>query len=388
MTNQEPEKYRALLVDDDPAVRRDYGKVLRSLGFVTETAADGQEAAERLTGSSFDVIVSDLSMPRMSGLQFLRTVRQHDLDVPVVLMTGEPSLESAVEAIEHGAFRYLTKPVELSELTEVVRRAVSMHQMAKLKREAFELAGSEGRQLGDRASLEARFGSALDQLWMAYQPIVCWPERTVFGYEALVRSKELSLPSPLDLLDAAERLGRLHDLGRRIREQVARAAPEAPANALLFVNLHTVDLNDSELFSPTSPLAAIAGRVVLEITERSSLHGVHGLATKVRKLRQLGFRIAVDDLGTGYAGLASFSQLDPELVKLDMSLVRGVDVSTRKQSVVRAMTQLCKRDLKIQVVSEGVESRQERDVLAKIGCDLLQGYLFARPGQGFPEPQW
>jgi EAL domain-containing protein (putative c-di-GMP-specific phosphodiesterase class I) len=65
-----------------------------------------------------------------------------------------------------------------------------------------------------------------------------------------------------------------------------------------------------------------------------------------------------------------------------------VDTSTKKQSVIRAMAQLCKRDLGIQVVCEGVESAQERDVLAKLGCELLQGYLFARPERGFPAPRW
>jgi EAL domain-containing protein (putative c-di-GMP-specific phosphodiesterase class I) len=157
---------------------------------------------------------------------------------------------------------------------------------------------------------------------------------------------------------------------------------------MLFVNLHAADLNDFELLSPTSPLTAIASRVVLEITERASLHGVNALGTTIEKLRELGFAIAVDDLGAGYAGLSSFAQLEPEFVKLDMSLVRGVDASTSKRSVVRAMIQLCTKDLGIRVVCEGVETPQERDVLALEGADLLQGYLFAKPSRGFPAPRW
>jgi EAL domain-containing protein (putative c-di-GMP-specific phosphodiesterase class I) len=263
-----------------------------------------------------------------------------------------------------------------------------MGRMAKLKREAIELVGSRGMQLGDRASLDARFSNALERLWMAYQPIVHWEQRSVYAYEALVRSDEPSLRSPLELLDAAERLGRLQDLGRRIRERVARSAPAAPQDALLFVNLHAADLNDPELFASASPLAAIASRVVLEVTERTSLHGVHGLEGKMAKLRALGFRIAIDDLGAGYAGLSSFTQLDPEFVKLDMSLIRGLDASTKKRSVVRAMTQLCVNELSIRVVSEGVETLQERDVLTLDGCDLMQGYLFAKPEPEFLSPRW
>jgi EAL domain-containing protein (putative c-di-GMP-specific phosphodiesterase class I) len=112
------------------------------------------------------------------------------------------------------------------------------------------------------------------------------------------------------------------------------------------------------------------------------------LTGKLRQLRDFGFRVAIDDLGAGYAGLASFSQLDPEFVKLDMSLVRGIDNSVRKRSVVRAMTRLCSKELGIQVVSEGVETTDERDVLQAEGCELLQGYLFAKPDRGFPTPRW
>jgi EAL domain-containing protein (putative c-di-GMP-specific phosphodiesterase class I) len=377
-----------LLVDDDEHVRRTYAKALQRLGFATETAADGREAAGMIANSAYEVILTDLSMPKMGGLEFLRTVRQHNLDVPVLLMTGQPDLESAVEAVAYGAFRYLLKPVGLDELREVVQEASAMHQMARLKREALALIGSEGRHLGDRASLVARFDNALELLWMAYQPIVRWPERNVFAYEALVRSDEPSLKSPADLLDTAERLGRLYDLGRRARALVAGSTSEAPDGALLFVNLHAADLNDEELFSPDSPLALSASRVILELTERASLDGVHDVVAKIAKLRHLGYRIAVDDLGAGYAGLATFSQLDPEFAKLDISLVRGVHASDKKRRVVRAMTRLCTKELAVQVVSEGVEVAEERDTLAMEGCALLQGYLFAKPAPGFPAPQW
>ena len=389
MVSQESSRGRVLLVDDDADVRRDYARMLRRLGYEVDLAEDGKEAMVHLRATAYDAVVSDISMPQMGGLEFLRAVRERDLDVPVVLMTGDPGLGTAVEAVRYGAFRYLAKPTDFETLGEVLRSAVSMHRLARLKREALELVGHDGgRQLGDRASLEARFEAALERLWMAYQPIVDWPGKTVFAYEALVRSSEPTLGSPLDLLDAAERLGRLHELGRCIRERVASAAAGAPGAALLFVNLHAVDLNDGELFSPRSPLSAIASRVVLEVTERASLHVVKDLQAKVRALGELGFRIAIDDLGAGYAGLASFSQLDPAFAKLDMSLVRGVDASPRKQSVIRAMTELCRRDLGIQVVSEGVETREERDALALAGCDLLQGYLFAKPDPRFATPRW
>ncbi len=379
---------RVLLVDDDADVLRTYERILRSLGCSVETARDGSEAIERMSGPPFNLVLCDINMPRTSGVAFLQSVRALDLDVPVVLMTGQPELDTAVQAVEYGAFRYLAKPISLEEMDNVVLKATQMHRLALLKREALELIGNEGKQLGDRASLDARFSRALEQVWIAYQPIVQPTERAVYAYEALLRSDEPSLRSPPDLLDAAERLGRLHDLGRCVRERIARSSSDAPEGTLLFVNLHAVDLNDDELFSPTSPLSKIAPRVVLEITERASLHGVARLTGKVATLRELGFRIAVDDLGAGYAGLSSFSQLEPEFVKLDMSLVRDVDTSTRKRRVVGAMAHLCVNELGVSVVAEGVETVAERDALTAEGCALQQGYHFARPARGFPDVSW
>jgi EAL domain-containing protein (putative c-di-GMP-specific phosphodiesterase class I) len=169
---------------------------------------------------------------------------------------------------------------------------------------------------------------------------------------------------------------------------VAAAAGRAPPGVALFVNLHGLDLQDEELYSSSAPLASKAERVVLEITERWPLDGVKGLAHRVARLREIGFRIALDDLGAGYAGLNTFTQLDPDFVKLDRALVSGVDISSRKRSVVRSMLRLCGEELGIQVVGEGVETVSERDALGMDGCVLLQGFLFARPGRRFPSPVW
>jgi EAL domain-containing protein (putative c-di-GMP-specific phosphodiesterase class I) len=224
-------------------------------------------------------------------------------------------------------------------------------------------------------------------MWMAFQPIVEWGDRRIFGYEALLRSDEPLMKNPADILDAAERLGRLHELGRAVRGLVAAAAPNAPEGAKLFVNLHSADLNDEELYSADSPLSKIATRVVLEVTERASLYGVKNVAASVARLKALGFKIAIDDLGAGYAGLTSFTQLEPEVAKLDMSLVRGVDTDLRRRSIVQSMKRLCD-DLRMMVIAEGVETAAERDTLASLGCGLLQGYLFARPERGFESARW
>jgi EAL domain-containing protein (putative c-di-GMP-specific phosphodiesterase class I)/CheY-like chemotaxis protein len=376
-----------LIVDDDPTVARSLRRVLEAHHFQVVIASDGQAAVELLKEGRFDVILTDIQMPRMTGVDLLTIVRAYDLDVPVLLMTGEPKLETAIEAVSLGALQYLTKPIEKDVLLAAVGKASQLHRMARVKRDALKLVGTGDMEAGDRAGLAARFDRALETLAIAFQPIVEPARRTLYGYEALVRPRERSMASPSAILAAAERLERLPQLGRRIRELSAAAFDAAPAGALLFVNLHTRDLLDADLFRADAPLSAHAARVVLEVTERSTLDDVRDVQARVRKLRDLGFRIAIDDLGAGYAGLSSFAALEPDIVKLDMSLIRDVHLSQIRQRIVGKMASLCK-EMGMRVVAEGVESAEERDAAQRLGCELLQGYLYARPGPPFPVVEW
>jgi EAL domain-containing protein (putative c-di-GMP-specific phosphodiesterase class I) len=379
-----PGPLRLLLVDDEPELKAICAEALKGIGFAVDTAADGLQAAQFVAANAYDVIVTDISMPGITGVEFLRRVRERDVDLPVILITGVPELASAVHAVEYGAFRYLVKPVAMATLEETALRAARLHALARLKRRALEVTGGSDA-LADVATLQIKLERSLRSLWMAYQPIVSVSERRVFAYEAFVRSNDPSLPTPDDLLRAAERAGRLPELGRRVRELVTAQAGSAPQGVLIFVNLHPSDLSDDELLSRQSPLSTLAPRVVLELTERASLAAVRDLPARVAALRALGYRLAVDDLGAGYSGLSTFAQLAPDVVKLDMSLVRDVQSQPTKQSVVRSIAALC-GELGMRVVGEGVETVAERDVLARLGCTLQQGYLFGRPMPGFGEP--
>jgi EAL domain-containing protein (putative c-di-GMP-specific phosphodiesterase class I) len=182
------------------------------------------------------------------------------------------------------------------------------------------------------------------------------------------------------LLTAAERTGSLHELGQIVRRRAIQGLRDVPQGTLLFLNLHPQDLADPELTRPGTLLADNAQRIVLEITERASLEGVDSLKPTLSRLRELGFRIAIDDLGAGYAGLTSFALLEPEIVKLDMTLTRDIDQSAVKQKLVRSLSQLC-GEMGMTIVVEGVETMAERNTLTELGCDLLQGHLFGMPGR-------
>lgn len=235
----------------------------------------------------------------------------------------------------------------------------------------------------DMAALEVKFERALGSIAMYFQPIVHAHDQSIFGYEALLRSSDPDLPHAGALLDAAERLNRMSKLGRTIRSQVARVFADADeSRGCLFVNLDAVDLADKTLSSRFSPLTKIAHRVVLEITEHASLEAVSDLRFRVAELREMGFRIAIDDLGAGHSRMHQVALLHTDFVKLDMALVRNIDSHPMKRELVASITKLC-RDQNIRVIGEGVETEAECEVIVEAGCDLLQGYHIARPGPPF-----
>jgi EAL domain-containing protein (putative c-di-GMP-specific phosphodiesterase class I) len=375
-----------VLVDDEPEALRGFERTLKSAGYQVEAFSDAREAVKRVAVGGVHVVVSDISMPEMSGVELLRTIREYDADLPVVLVTGLPAIESATDAVEYGAFKYIVKPVEPEKLRTTVERARKLYRLARMKREALKLMGANAIS-ADRAGLEASFDSAINSMWMAFQPILRASDHSVFGYEALLRTEEPSLIRPDLVVDAAERLNALPRLGRRVRELASAAMQNAPPDATLFLNLHPLDLADEALFEELAPLTQMAHRVVLEVTERAAIEEVDAVERRVSQLRERGFRIAVDDLGAGYAGLSSFALLEPEIVKLDVSLLRDIDQSPVKQKLVASMTALCK-DMGFLVVAEGIETPAERDCVVALGCDLLQGFLFARPGRPFPTACW
>ncbi|MFO0549125.1 MAG: EAL domain-containing protein [Polyangiaceae bacterium] len=367
-----------LVVEGDPS--RTVARTLEESGFAVQFTNDGLRAARELAaGSRVDAVITDVTLQGLSGLDLLRQARERDDDLPILLMTDAPDVETAAQAVEHGAFQYLLKPIATDRLVTAMDKAVRARKSARAKTDALrmledlETVEMEMDNLPDRG----RWDSALEKLWMAYQPIVL-PTGKLYAYEALVRSDEPSMRGPGDLLDMAESLGELRELGRAIRARAGQFAVQASGRHYLFVNLHADDLLDELLTSREEPLSLVAPAVVLEITERAALHDVEEAKVKMAELRSMGFRIALDDLGAGYAGLTSFTQLRPDVVKLDMALVRGVDTDPVKRKLIKSVNEVS-RDIGSTVVGEGVETAAERDTLIELGCNLLQGYLFGKP---------
>ena len=343
---------RVLIVDDEPYVAASIARVLRRAGFEVVTASGGEQARQCLATGPFHVVFADINMPGLSGIDVLRMARTIDLDLPVVLMTADPQVETAVQALHTGAFDYLCKPVDKEGLLSVAEKAKRLCTFARAQREAHTSLGTPPQAI-DLAGLEAGFDRALASLWMAFQPIVRVSDHSVFGYEALMRTREPSLPHPGAVLDAADRLGRLPELSRAVRDRTTQVLAASPG-VVAFMNLHPRDLSDTSLLGAGALLDGMADRVVLEITERASLSNISQISSRVASLRAQGYRMAIDDLGAGYASLVSFVQLEPELVKIDMGLVRDVHDNPIKQRLIRAIVDMF-HEMDILVVGEGVE---------------------------------
>jgi EAL domain-containing protein (putative c-di-GMP-specific phosphodiesterase class I) len=148
------------------------------------------------------------------------------------------------------------------------------------------------------------------------------------------------------------------------------------------VNVHPRSLLDGHLYSADSGLFKLRHRVIFEITERDKLHEVQGAAEGLARLRDMGYRIAVDDLGAGYAGLNSFALIRPDVVKFDMELIRDIQSSSMKSNLIGLITRLCK-EMGILTVAEGIETGEEYRAVRELGCDLLQGFFIARPAGDF-----
>ncbi len=381
-----PHRGTVLLVDDDPALRAALARVLTDHDYTALQAGSGAAGIRALQAGGVDLAVVDLHLPDGDGMVVADAAQALEVPVPVVVITGAPTIQSAQAAMRVRATGYLTKPIRPIDFLSEVERAVTAGQVARLQRQLLMSRSGAEAMLRDLPETRRRFEASLAELHMAFQPIVRAHDHSVFAYEALLRSRSDALRAPAELIAAAEALDAVERLGRATRRAVAGTLAEHPAlDALVFVNLHPIELRAGLLGHPDEPLLPFADRVVLEVTERAELSPTTDLPGELAALRALGYRVALDDLGEGYAGLSWLVKLVPDIAKLDMSLVRDIDQSAMKRSLVGSMVGVCRRSGTV-VVAEGIETSGEAQTLTDLGCDLLQGYHFARPGPPFPIP--
>ena len=214
----------------------------------------------------------------------------------------------------------------------------------------------------------------------AYQPIVDIGTRRVYAHEALVRGPQGE--------GAASVLDQVNDDNRYRFDQACRVKAIEGAHALGMQEMLSINFLPNAVYKPevcirtTLETARATGfplqNIIFEVTEGERVEDGVWFAQILREYKRTGFKTAIDDFGAGYAGLKLLADFQPDIIKIDMDLVRNIDSSRPRQAIVRGLMRLCE-DMGIQVIAEGIEKPAERDFLADQGVRLMQGYLFARP---------
>ncbi len=360
---------RVLTVDDDRMITAILARTLRSAGHQVCTADTGEEALHLLQSTTFDVAVVDLELPGADGLTVLAALRAAQPACARILSSGQLDLDSVVAAINRGEIaRVLRKPYGAEELLAAVDEQISM---VRTRSDAWRLAVAREQQTW----VEEAVGAG--QLRLAFQPIVD-AAGTLVAHEGLIRGFHPHLRTPADILSAAESSGMLGELASVVAARGAEFLHAHPGDHLLFLNLHPRDFGQRDLLRRLAPLLPWASRVVLEITERAAIHDVPDWHPAVKRLCERGFAIAVDDLGAGYSSLSMLAELDPRFVKVDMSIIRGIDRSPQKRRLLDLLCRFAEAG-GATLIAEGIETDAEAEVTRACGAKWLQGYLFGRP---------
>ena len=231
--------------------------------------------------------------------------------------------------------------------------------------------GCEGCRSAPERDLEFDF---------AYQPIIDLRDRSVFAHEALVRGVHGE--------GAMSVLGQVNDQNRYRFDQLCRTRAIATAAQLGMTEYLSINFLPNAVYRPElcirSTLEAARQhnfpleRLIFETVESEQLESNRHLTHVLRQYKEYGFKTAIDDFGAGHSGLGLLADFQPDIIKLNMALVRNVHQDRVRQAIVRGVVGLCK-ELGITVIAEGIEHAQERDFLADCGIYLMQGYWFAKP---------
>jgi diguanylate cyclase (GGDEF)-like protein len=337
-----------------------------------------QDVAARYGGDEFAVILPET--PKRGAAVKAERLRRAVLDLPfterglpaVSVSLGVASFPedageraALIEAADSGL--YAAKSLGKNRLVTYSA------QIARTQLNQAKLIAVEAERLEARERSLAR--GAFD---FVYQPVVDIATGTPVAYEALCRPTDPAFASPADLIDVAERAGRVIDLGRTLRRRAAAALARLPSDVSLLINLHPHELNDPSLLDGEPELRGAASRVIFELTETASITNAARTRTCLDRLRAHGFRIALADLSSGYASLESVILFEPELVKLNASVLAGIGTSSRTARLLRHFVEHAS-DEKVRVIVQAIETEEQRDAARSLGFTLMQGFLLGKP---------
>jgi EAL domain-containing protein (putative c-di-GMP-specific phosphodiesterase class I)/DNA-binding NarL/FixJ family response regulator len=376
---------RILLLDDDPFILGLHVRMLAQLGYAQVTACDnGRQAIEEIAkrNSAVDLVVLDINMPEMDGVEFIRRLVACKYAGSVLLVSGEnsrilESVEKLLQAQQLVSLGHLNKPVNPECLQRLLRQLEPNHSFRASRPPNTQ--SYRGEQL--RAAIEH------GELVNYYQPQVTMSSGELVGVEALVRwlHPEDGLVSPDRFIPLAAEHGLMPGLTRVVLAAAMaqlKLWSQAGMHVCVAVNVSMDDLTALDFPDVAASLAANAGiepsMVTLEITEGQVMKQLSTALDVISRLRLKRFRLAIDDFGTGHSSLAQLRDLPFDELKVDRSFVHGASADATLQAICGASLRMAQQ-LKLHAVAEGIEDRNDWNLLRELGCNVAQGFLIARP---------
>lgn len=380
-----------LIVDDEAANVSLLERLLRASGAErVHTVTDPRQAATRCLEIAADIVLLDLHMPDHDGFDVMAELGERlpaDAFVPVLVLTGDATTSTRDRALQAGAKDFLTKPFDLTEVLLRVHNLLETRSLyvdvqdhnQSLRADLARHAEEERRRAQERQRREARVEKVISNgaMSMVFQPVADLGSGQVVGMEALARFRAEPQRPPDQWFDEAASVGRGVELELLAVDRALDQLAELPEEAFLALNVSPAAVSSTEL----TPILEGVGddRLVLELTEHHRVDDYEQLLDALAPLRGAGVRLAVDDAGSGYAGLRHILRLRPDILKLDLTLIRGIDTDPARRALTTAMVTFA-AEIDATIVAEGIESDAELDTLRSIGIPWGQGFRLARPG--------
>lgn len=365
-------KKKVLIVDDEKNIVKMLTLLLETRGYETDVAETGAQALDKAMEKP-DIVLLDLLLPDISGFDVCRKLREQKATqhLPIIILSVRHFHEDKIEGLYLGADDYITKPFEYEELFARIEAVIRRREAIKSDRKEKSSIIVEIRRIIDNELIVPFF-----------QPIFFLKPFRFCGLEVLSRPPTKSiLANPEVLFEAALRFGLYYDLEMLGWRKAFEVLSKKGYQEKVFLNTNPYLIESIEFPKIKALIENFnveKNNVVLEITERSAITDYKAFFGRIKDYQAGGFEVAIDDIGGGYASLESIVEIASQFIKIDISLIRGLDENPLKRSVVKFIVNFC-RENNIISIAEGIESREELDTLLDLGVNAGQGYFLARP---------
>ena len=382
-----PAKIRVLVADDDDLVRDTLTAIINEdpAFDVVAVASDADAAIAKVMKTQPDLALLDVRMPGGGGERAAQVIAETAPGVRLIALSAYEDEQTIRAMIAAGAHGYLTKGTDPEQMLDSLKRVVNGESVFTPSSSGSVMRGyaRSNQQLEaqrrERKRREQRILQACEPGHMrsVFQPIVDLRTGEVEMYEALTRFNPDYGMNPQEWFEVAADLGMCKVLEAAALARAAEAIEAAGREEIVVsVNVSPETLLDSGM---TEYLLAFApDRTVVELTEHARILNYSAVKAAADKLHKGGARFAIDDAGAGFASLRHILDLMPDLIKLDISLVRSIDTDTPRRALAVGLCAFAK-EIGAKIVAEGIETREEFDTLSALGVDYGQGYFLARP---------